>query len=103
MWLLASVWGGFYIGWEISARFLIVGVPLMVAGIAAAVSRVRNVFFWPVAAGLLTLSILNTAIVILAPFYAYHESPIKFYEEAAHWQIRPYLPALGTRYIEAPP
>lgn len=103
MWLLASVWGGFYIGWEISARFLIVGVPLMVAGIAAAVSRVRNVFFWPIAAGLLTLSILNTAIVILAPFYAYHESPIKFYEEAAHWQIRPYLPALGTRYIEAPP
>ena len=103
MWLLASVWGGFYIGWEISARFLIVGVPLMVAGIAAAVSRVRNVFFWPVAAGLLTLSILNTAIVILAPFYAYHESPVKFYEEATRWQIRQYLPALGTRYIKAPP
>lgn len=103
MWLLASVWGGFYIGWEISARFLIVGIPPMAAGIASAAARVRRVFFWPLAAALLTLSILNTAIVILDPFYAYHESPIKFYEEATRWQIRPYLPALGTRTIEAPP
>ena len=58
--------------------------------------------FWPLAAGLLTLSLVNSALVILAPAYAYKESPIKFYEEATHWQIRSYLPALGTRFIEMP-
>ncbi len=126
MWALASVWGGFYIGWEISARFLIVGVPLLTAAVAAAFSQIRilrlhsaslrsaqdafsyavhrlPVFvFWPLAAGLVTLSLVNSALVILAPAYAYKESPIKFYEEATHWQIRPYLPALGTRFIETP-
>lgn len=116
MWALASVWGGFYIGWEISARFLIVGVPLLAAPVAAIFSSLGDVramrtiigklsvfVFWPLAAGLATLSILNTALIILAPAYAYKESPIKFYEEATHWQIRAYLPALGTRFIEAPP
>ena len=41
-------------------------------------------------------------MIVLAPAYAYKESPIKFYEEATHWQIRSYLPALGTRFIETP-
>lgn len=104
-WLLASVWGGFYIAWEISARFLMVGVPLLVAGIAAALAGVRGRariwLFYPLTAALLTLSILNTVIVILKPFVAYHESPIRFYEEATRWQLRPWLPAMGTRlYIE---
>jgi hypothetical protein len=150
MWALASVWGGFYIGWEISARFLIVGVPLLVAPVAAILAahkpgtlsevprvlrgmpsksagqaqeprpstarqngtaaplralrilKLLNLAFWPLAAGLLTLSIINSALVILAPAYAYKESPIKFYEEATRWQIRSYLPALGTRFIETP-
>ncbi len=146
MWALASVWGGFYIGWEISARFLIVGLPLLTAAVAAAFSQIRllrlrgghasrersetqsersetqsktarrsaqeafsygvrrlPVFvFWPLAAGLLTLSLVNSALVILAPAYAYKESPVKFYEEATRWQIRSYLPALGTRFIETP-
>ena len=102
MWGLAAVWGGFYIGWEISARFLIVGLPMLAGSLAVAAARIRNIFFWPLAAGLLTLSILNTAIISLEPFYAYHESPIKFYEEATRWQIRAYLPALGTRTIQAP-
>lgn len=102
MWGLASVWGGFYIGWEISARFLVVGLPLLAASIAVAAARIRNPVFWPLFAGLLTLSILNTIIIGLDPFYAFHESPIKFYEEATKWQIRSYLPALGTRAIQAP-
>ena len=170
MWALASVWGGFYIGWEISARFLIVGVPLLTAGVAAAFSEIGHLklrvsrleqdsgkadssrysetpnrvipsdavprgistttieiprhgrsarlgmthsdfmpklklpafVFWPLAAGLLMLSLVNSALVILAPAYAYKESPIKFYEEATRWQIRSYLPALGTRFIETP-
>ena len=103
MWALVAVWGGFYIGWEFSARFLVVGVPLMAGAVAAIAGRVRNIFFWPIAAGLVTLSILNTIIVVLDPFYALHESPVKFYEEATKWQIRQCLPALGTRYIETPP
>lgn len=150
MWILTSVWGGFYIGWEISARFLIVGVPLLVAPLAAifavynpgTLSEVPHVLrgtqsksagqaqeprpstarqngtaaplralrilklptlaFWPLAAGLLTLSLVNSALVILAPAYAYKESPVKFYEEATRWQIRSYLPALGVRFGEAP-
>jgi len=119
LWGLVSLWGGFYIGWEISARFLIVGVPLLAASGAAAFSEIRfqgrvkaglelvralPVFvFWPLAAGLLTLSLVNSALIFLAPAYAYKESPIKFYEEATGWQIRSYLPALGTRFIETPP
>jgi hypothetical protein len=101
-WLLAAVWGGFYIGWEISARFLVVGVPLLAAPIAAAAARIRSILFWPLAAGLVTLSVLNTVIVLIAPAYAYKESPVKFYEEATKWQIRSYLPALGTRTFERP-
>ena len=103
MWALVAVWGGFYIGWEFSARFLVVGIPLMAGAVAAIAGRVRNIFFWPIVAGLVTLSILNTIIVVLDPFYALHESPVKFYEEATKWQIRQCLPALGTRYIETPP
>ncbi len=106
IWLLASVWGGFYIAWEISARFLMVGVPLMVAGIAAAFAgargRAQRWLFYPLTAALLTLSILNSLIVILKPFVAYHESPIRFYEEATRWQLRPWLPAMGTRMYIAP-
>ncbi|MEK7278628.1 MAG: hypothetical protein AAB427_14845, partial [Chloroflexota bacterium] len=108
-WAVASVWGGFYIGWEISARFLIVGVPLLVAPLAAVFVGVRlsrgplvKYLFWPLVAGLLTLSVFNAALIFLEPKYAFKESPIKFYEEATRWQIRPYLPALGTRTIEAP-
>ncbi|MBI3177551.1 MAG: hypothetical protein HYZ35_06140 [Chloroflexi bacterium] len=132
MWLLASVWGGFYIGWEISARFLIVGVPLLVAPIASifvgiganrgplkeagdakgakflsSLSALRafavKLAFWQLVAGLLTLSVLNAALIFLEPRYAYKESPVKFYEEATRWQLRPYLPALGTRTIAYPP
>jgi hypothetical protein len=107
MWLLASVWGGFYIAWEISARFLLVGVPLLAAGIATAFVGVRGRaqvwLFYPLTAALLTLSILNTVIVVLKPFVAYHESPIRFYEEATRWQLRPWLPAMGTRMYVTPP
>jgi hypothetical protein len=106
-WLLASVWGGFYIAWEISARFLMVGVPLLGAGVAAALGNVRGLWrsrlFWPLVAGLATLSVLNSVIIILKPFVALHESPIRFYEEATTWQLRPYLPAVGTRFFIAPP
>lgn len=105
MWLLASVWGGFYIAWEISARFLMVGVPLMVAGIGAAFVGVHGRgrwVFYPLTALLLTLSVLNTLIVVLKPFIAFHESPIRFYEEATQWQLRPWLPAIGTRLYLAP-
>lgn len=97
IWLLASVWGGFYIGWEISARFLIVGLPLLAAAVAAGLARIRSVLFWPLAAVLCLLSLFNTAIVVLNPFYAFHESPVTFYEQASGWSLRPYLPALGTR------
>ena len=102
MWLLAAVWGGFYIGWEISARFFIVGLPLLVSAVAAAIGRIRSILFWPFAAGLTTISIINTILILMAPAYAYKESPVKFYEEATRWQIRSYLPALGTRTLERP-
>lgn len=102
-WVLASAWGGFFIGWEISARFLIAAAPLLAGGAAAAFARIRSITFWPLAAALVTLGMISAALIMLSPFYAFHESPIRFYEEATHWQIRPYLPALGTRTIEAPP
>lgn len=101
-WVLAAVWGGFFIGWEISARFLMVGVPLLTAPLAAAAGGIRRIVFFPMAAGLLTLSVINAVLIILSPFFAFHESPVKFYEEATRWQIRPYLPALGTRFIVVP-
>jgi hypothetical protein len=95
-WVLTSIWGGFYIGWEMSARYMIVGLPLLGGALAAAV-RIRNVLFWALAALLLCISVVNTILVVRNPSYAFHESPVLFYERRTGFPIRQTLPALGTR------
>ncbi len=105
MWLLASIWGGFYIAWEISARFLIVGLPLLAAPLAAlftGVGRWRRIVFWPLATALVLFSTINALVVFVKPFVPYHQSPVQFYEEAFERLLRPYFPALGTRYLANP-
>lgn len=102
MWGLASIWGGFYSAWEVSARFLMVGVPLLVAGIAAGFARIRSRLFWPLAAGLITLSLCHAVLIALDPFIAFHESPVSVWERATGLALRRYLPAAGTRYLEYP-
>jgi hypothetical protein len=107
MWLLASLWGGFYSGWEVSAKFLMVGVPPLAASVAAALAgvrgKVRAAFFWPLAAGLLTLTLSQTVLMWLNPFLMLHESPVAFWEQITQRRLREYFPAAGTRYIEYPP
>ncbi|MFQ5410352.1 MAG: hypothetical protein ACE5FI_18225, partial [Anaerolineales bacterium] len=99
------VWGGFYVAWEISARFLIVGVPLLAAPMAALLGGVggwRRVMLWPLAAALALFSVVNALVVFVDPFVPYHRSPVAFYEEALRRPLRAYFPALGTRTIAAP-
>lgn len=107
MWLLASLWGGFYSGWEVSAKFLMVGVPPLAASAAVAFAgirgKVRAAFFWPLAAGLITLTLSQTVMMWLNPFLMLHESPVAFWEEITQRRLREYFPAAGTRYIEYPP
>lgn len=107
MWLLASIWGGFYSGWEVSAKFLMVGVPPLAVSIATSLvgvrGKVRVAFFWPLVAGLITLSLSQAVMMWLNPFVMLHESPVSFWEQASGQRLREYFPALGTRAIEYPP
>lgn len=107
LWLLASAWGGFYSGWEVSAKFLMIGVPPLAGAVAAAFAgiagRVRRMVFWPLAAGLITLGVGNALVMWLDPFVMLHESPVALWEDAAGLNLRRLFPAAGTRYLEAPP
>jgi len=107
MWGLASAWGGFYSGWEVSARFLMVGVPALAGGLAAAMAgvtgRARRLAFWPLAAGLVTLSATNLVVMALNPFVMLHQSPVALWETATGRVWRQWFPAAGTRYVVQPP
>lgn len=107
MWGLASAWGGFYSGWEVSARFLIVGVPALAAGLAAAFSgvtgRARRLAFWPLAAAVVTLGGANAVVMVLDPFVMLHQSPVALWEAATAQPLRRFFPAAGTRYVVQPP
>jgi len=102
IWILASAWGGFFIAFEITAKFLIVAIPLLIAATAAAFARVRLIFLLPISAALITFSAINTFTIFLNPYLALFDSPVKFYEDATRQQLRQYLPAMGTRYFEFP-
>ncbi|MBL8057843.1 MAG: hypothetical protein JNK29_14160 [Anaerolineales bacterium] len=107
MTLLAAAWGGFYSGWEVSAKFLIVTLPPLAAGVAAVLAgiagRWRRRAFWPLAAGLLTLSAGQAFIMLADPFVVLHQSPVTIWEQATGLTLRRFFPAAGTRYIEYPP
>ena len=103
---LAAAWGGFYSGWEVSAKFIIVGLPPLAAGLAAAGAGVagrRRLLFWPLAAGLITAGAGQTAVMALDQFVMLHGSPVVIWETATGLPLRAYVPAAGTRYIEYPP
>jgi hypothetical protein len=104
---LAAAWGGFYSGWEVSAKFLMVGVPPLAAGVAVAGAgpwgRWRRLVFWPLTAGLITVGMCQAAVMLADPFVMLHESPVALWERATGQYLRRYFPAAGTRYIEYPP
>jgi hypothetical protein len=94
---LAAAWGGFWVGWEISARYLVVGLPLLAAPMALAWSQLRGLAFRAPAIGLAGLSVVNSAFVLHNPgVYAYRESVVLIYESWTRLDLWRGLPAMGS-------
>jgi len=89
-------WGGFWVGWELSARYLVVGLPLLAAPMALAFTHIRGFIFRGLAVLLLSISILNTLLVLASPgYYAYRESIVQFYDRWTGADVGRILPAMG--------
>jgi|GEM_PF-1068964 len=72
----AAVWGGFWIGWEYSARFVVAALPPLGAGVAYLWAAGRRAVVVPLTVMLLGLSILVGSDVILKPLRGLNSSPI---------------------------
>jgi len=93
---LAVAWGGFWVGWEMSARYLVVGLPLLAAPMSLALARVRGLAVRGLAAGLFALSALNTAVLLAQPgLFGYRESIVWFYDRLTELDVWRALPAMG--------
>jgi len=72
-----AAWGGFWIGWEHSARFLVAALPPLGAGIAYLWAAGRRVVVIPVTVILLGLSLAVGRAVIAKPLTGILSSPIE--------------------------
>ncbi len=77
MLITVAVWGGFWIGWEHSARFLVAALPPLGAGVAYLWAAGRRVIVIPVTAILLGLSLAFGRAVIAKPIAGILSSPIE--------------------------
>ncbi len=93
---LTVAWGGFWVSWEISARYLVVGTPLLAAPMALAWAAIRGLLFRAVAIATLAISMLNTALLLSVPgLAAYRESPVWIVDRATPIDLWRGLPAMG--------
>ncbi|MGH2591966.1 MAG: hypothetical protein ACRDGG_00450 [Anaerolineae bacterium] len=89
-------WGGFWISWEVSARYLVVAIPLLAAPMALAWATLRSWVFRGAAITLLAISLLNTVLVLSVPgIAAYRESLVWIYDGGTPIDLWRGLPALG--------
>jgi hypothetical protein len=96
-WGSAAVWGGFWISWELSARYLVIGLPLLAAPMALALAEIPGPVFRGLVFVTLTISLINTALILSAPGYtAYRESPVLLYDRSTPLDLWRALPALGS-------
>ncbi|HLF26096.1 MAG TPA: hypothetical protein VJG32_07160 [Anaerolineae bacterium] len=93
---LAVAWGGFWIGWEIGARYLVVGLPLLAAPLALALAHVRGPLFRAMVLLTLVISLLNTTLILGLPGIAgYRESIVWIYDRGTPLELWRGLPAMG--------
>ncbi|MCC6188002.1 MAG: hypothetical protein IT318_03130 [Anaerolineales bacterium] len=75
--LPVAVWGGFWLGWEYSARFLIAALPLLGGGLAYLWAAGPPVRARPVIAALLAASLWSGALVVAQPIRGILSSPVE--------------------------
>jgi len=96
--LPVAVWGGFWQGWEYSARFLIAALPLLGAGLAYLWAAGRRAVVVPVTAALFAVSLATGAWVVAQPLRGIISSPV------AQWpglNLAAWVPAMA-RYAFIP-
>lgn len=94
-----AVWGGFWTGWEYSARFLVVALPLLGAGLAALWAALPRWAVAPIVVALLVPSLLTGRAVIQQPLRGILSSPIELLKPRAN--LEPIIPAMA-RYAFIP-
>jgi glycosyltransferase involved in cell wall biosynthesis len=98
-----AAWGGFWVAWEISARYLVVGLPLLAAPMALAFAHfgagARRAHTWAFrifASTMLAISLLNTAILLSQPgVFGFRESIVLAYDSRTPVDLWSLLPAMG--------
>jgi hypothetical protein len=100
--LSAVAWGGFWVGWEISARYLVVGLPLLAAPLALALIYLRHIAFRALAIITFAIAVLNTVMLINSPgLWGYRESIVLFYDRQTSIDLWRWLPAMSAgAYID---
>jgi hypothetical protein len=103
--LSAVAWGGFWVGWEISARYLVVGLPLLAAPFALALHHLRGWFFRSLIIITAALALFNSIFIIRTPgLWAYRESIVALYDHYLSIDLWRWLPAIsGGAVIEPDP
>ncbi len=97
--LPVAAWGGFWLGWEYSARFLIAALPLLGAGVAYLWAAGRRAVVIPLVAVLFAASAWVGGRVFEQPLRGIISSPI---EQLKEWvNLEPITPAMA-RYAYIP-
>ena len=97
--LPVAVVGGFWTGWEYSARFLVIALPLLGAGLAYLWATGRRVLVAPLILLLLVPSLWSGAAVIQQPLRGILSSPIELLKPTLN--LEPLVPAMA-RYAFLP-
>jgi hypothetical protein len=100
MLIIVALWGGFWTGWEYSARFLVVALPPLGAGIAYWSGSARRAVALPIGGLLLGLSLMVGGAIIAQPLRGIISSPIELLKPAL--DLENLIPALGAyKYVSA--
>ncbi len=100
----ATVAGGYWVAWELGPRFLVVGLPGVVALLALALRDLRRSASGLLLLAVLTgLSLLNSVVVLRQPELPYKSSLPIFYSEKSGLPLIEWLPALADYWLVAPP
>ncbi len=102
MLITVALWGGFWMGWEYSARFMVAPLPLLGAGLAYWVATTRRGLALPVVAVLFGASLWVGRAVMLEPLTGIISSPAEILKSYYQIEIENWLPALGAYKYIAP-
>ena len=97
--LPVAVWGGFWTGWEYSARFLVIALPVLGAGLAYLWATGRRMVVAPLLVLLMAPSLLTGIAVIQQPLRGILSSPIELLKPTVN--LEAFIPAMA-RYAFLP-